>query len=94
VKTVHKYPLRLIDGDQEIEMPVLAQILRVAVQYGTPCIWALVDPSYEKLTRRFRVCGTGWPIDIDAIGHVGSFEHMVSSTSLIFHVFENLAVKP
>lgn len=68
-------------------MPEGATILHVAVQGGVPCFWALVDPEAPTEPRRFRVVGTGHPIDdVDVLTFVGTF--LLDVEGLVFHVFE------
>ena len=84
--TIWKYPLRLSEL-QDIEMPVGAHILHVAEQFGTLCMWAIVDPLAEKRPRRFAIVGTGHPApdDVDTI-HVGSA--VCDGGRFVWHVFE------
>ncbi|MBQ8969210.1 MAG: hypothetical protein IJ064_05720 [Bacteroidaceae bacterium] len=69
-------------------MPKGAKILTVQIQSGQPCIWAAVNPSsFENETRRFRIAGTGHPVE-DAIieNYIGTFQ--MCDGKLVFHVFE------
>jgi len=88
--TIWKFPVRYNDF-ADVEMPAGAKLLHVDEQYGTPCIWALVDPQQEKETRRFRLAGTGHPIDVpvDKLHHVGSY--LTTWGQLVFHLFEILS---
>lgn len=84
-KTIWKFTFEPRD-DIEIEMPKEAEVLAVQTQHGQPCIWALVNSKAEKETRRFRMAGTGHPIN-DKLGkYIGTFQMM--SGQLIFHLFE------
>lgn len=56
--SIWKFPLAT-----EVVMPVGAKVLTVQVQHDVPCIWAVVDPSADRETRRFAVVGTGHPVD-------------------------------
>lgn len=86
-KTIWKFELETRD-DQEIKMPIGAQVLTVQMQFGTPCLWALVDPNKEKETRTFEVVGTGHEIDysLTTRGYIGTYQ--LAQGQLIFHVFE------
>jgi hypothetical protein len=100
-KTIWKYEFEISDR-QEIRMPNGAEILSVQVQQSTfrPCMWVLVDPAASDgtVTRRFRVFGTGHPIEAGAINsssvvkmagdlnYIGTFQ--VAGKSLVFHLFE------
>lgn len=85
MKRIFKYPVAINDYI-EIEMPKGAQILDAQAQAEVPCIWALVDPSQPKETRRFRFAGTGHPIKETNLIHIGSFQ--MAGGALIFHMFE------
>ena len=71
----------------ELELPIGAQILTVQTQYGVPCIWCLVNPNLSTEIRRFRMAGTGHPINEDfTLIYIGTFQ--MSGGQLIFHLFE------
>lgn len=82
MRTIYKYTLPVTDIARA-DMPAGAKVLTVQVQRGEVCIWALVDPSNREETRRFRIAGTGHPIDDD----VGSFIGTVQLGALVFHIF-------
>jgi hypothetical protein len=84
---VWKFPIEYNDKI-EVEMPAGASLLHAAEQGGVPCIWALVDPSVDKEIRKFRLAGTGHPINIhvDKLVHVGTF--LIRGGQLVFHLFE------
>ena len=84
-KTVWKFEFAAQD-DTLIEMPEGAVVLTVAVQFGLPCLWALVDPEAPKVRRRFRLAGTGHPLGPEVGAYVGSFQ--LSRGHLVFHLFE------
>ncbi len=44
MKRVYKYELK-VDDVTELQLPSGAEILTVQVQYGIPCLWALIDPN-------------------------------------------------
>jgi hypothetical protein len=86
-RLVFKYAFA-IEDEFELELPADAQILRVAVQNSQPCIWALVDDKAVKVKRRFRLAGTGHPIeDFDRLTHVATF--FMASGRLVWHLFED-----
>lgn len=90
MKTVWKYALEVAD-EQVIEMPANAHILTVQTQQGTPCIWALVDPTRPYEPRKLLIAGTGHERkDLDDVGvsYIGTFQ--VMGGGLIFHVFESV----
>lgn len=93
MRKVWKYPLPITDT-VALQMPTGAVILDVQVQTNTLndtllFMWALVDPGASIETRRFRIAGTGHPID-GAVEHIASVQ--LAGGELVFHVFE--AIEP
>ena len=86
--TVWKYNWPSIQGEAEFDMPSGAEILHVAAQHDTPCIWARVNPDATKQKRKFTIVGTGH-LCPDA-PHVGSF--LMSGGAFVFHIFETTGV--
>jgi hypothetical protein len=85
-RTIWKFQVPVND-DIAVEMPKGAEILHIDAQEDVPCIWAMVDPTNDLHTRRFRMYGTGHPMHVDEVEtHVGSF--MLYNGQLVFHVFE------
>lgn len=68
-----------------VEMPLDANVLHVDTQAGHPCIWALVDPMQDKVPFRFRMVGTGHPVDHDPGAYIGTFQ--MQGGALVFHLF-------
>jgi len=62
VKTIHKYQFELV-YEPTIDMPAGADVLSFQNQDGAMTIWALVDTKREVIQYRFRIIGTGGPID-------------------------------
>ena len=74
--------------DNTIEMPLGARILSVQVQMDEICIWALINDAHELVSRRFRVFGTGHPIEGgDALTYLGTVQLLEGR--LVLHVFED-----
>jgi hypothetical protein len=87
-KVIWKFELETTDN-QEIEMPIGAEILTMQTQNEIPCIWALVDPKAEKETRTFEIFGTGHPIYYDmgvSRNYISTYQ--LHGGTLVFHVFE------
>lgn len=83
---VWKYKIPIKDAT-EIEMPKGARIVHVDIQYGEPCLWALVNPQADKETRYIRVAGTGHEVSPeDTMDHLGTF--MLAGGTFVGHVFE------
>lgn len=88
MKTIYKYPLTL-ESFTEVAMPVEAEILDIQMQYDVICIWALVDPENRLVTRKFRIFGTGHPIEMKDLDSLVYLKTVKTRTELfIWHVFE------
>lgn len=88
MKVVYKYEVPLHGG---VDMPAGAKVLSVHEQHGAPCLWALVDPNSPHIYRRFKVFGTGHPIENDLaerLSFVGTAH--LDSGRWVLHVFEEL----
>lgn len=85
---VHKYPVPITDRFT-LALPQWAQILDVQAQGSDAMLWALVAPDEEPEERRFRLVGTGHPIDADErwwLNPIGTFQ--LAGGALVFHLFE------
>ncbi len=86
MKTIHKYALEISD-EQGIYMPQGAELLTVQMQYGHPCVWALVDTDAPPCLRGFAIRGTGHPArGLSRKDYVGTVQDR--GGSLIWHVFD------
>ena len=85
--TIWKFPLATTDW-QRVTIPVDAELLDVQVQAGTPCLWAIVDPSKEKEQRLLRIIGTGHTFTDEGLAYIASYQ--LGNGALVFHVFEKL----
>lgn len=83
--TIHKFQLQLQDGPQAVLMPYGAEVLHIADQGGTVCLWALVSENSHE-PRFFQVYGTGYPITEGWSEYVGSVQQL--GGALVWHVFE------
>lgn len=81
---VWKFPIP-VKEEIAISMPSNALLLHVAEQCGEGQLWACVDPSSPRVSRRFWVRGTGWKIEGGA-NYVGTW--MTNSGLLVWHLFE------
>lgn len=84
---IWKYEM-IVDDYQNFEIPKNGKVLSFQVQHGVPCIWVLVDPSQPKVTRYFKMAGTGHPISesIETMDFIGTLQ--MSGGVLIWHLFE------
>lgn len=80
---VFKYPVELTDNI-DVQMPKGAKPLHFDMQNGDLCLWALVDPSLPLTSHKFRMAGTGHPIDT-----CGPYINTVllKNGALVFHFF-------
>lgn len=87
VDTIYKYSLSIISV-QMVAMHPKAEILWVAVQRGTPCIWVRTpkDSPVKSENRIIYTIGTGHPMT-DKVGkYIGSYTS--HGEQLVWHVFE------
>lgn len=70
MKTIWKFPIR--ESNYEIKVPRSATVVHVALQDGTPTIWAEIDLAQEFVVRHVSIIGTGQPIFGDGWAHVGT----------------------
>lgn len=84
VTVVHKYRLPFHENlDDKVKIPVrVGWLLHLGMQHGEIHIWAAVDPSQPEVPARFRLVGTGSPIDPDW-HHLGT----VMDGEYVWHVF-------
>ena len=84
---IFKYPLEDED-QQQIMLPVNAEILTVQMQGNTLCLWAKVDETAHLENRReertIEQLGTGWPLNDDKRRYLGTIQR----GPLVWHVFE------
>ncbi len=81
--TVWKFELVIRDY-QDIEMPAGSELLSVQMQDGGAMLWARVDASKKKITRRIDIRGTG---HLEAGGiYVGTIQ--MAGGALVWHVFD------
>ncbi len=92
MKTIHKYPLEIVD-EQSIGLPTGAVVLSVQHQQGKLVLWALVDTTMHERKRCFRIVGTGHPFEGYSSDwrHVATVqvppENLAMKTGLVWHVF-------
>jgi hypothetical protein len=87
-ETIHKFPF-VPDDSFNLAMPQGSIILTVQVQRGQPCMWARVFPTAPKVTRRFRLFGTGHLIPPNGrLEYIGTFQ--LHEGALVFHLFEEV----
>ena len=86
MKKVFKYPIPIEDFFS-LKLPLGTEILHIAEQRDKAFLWALVNLDTDCVeTRKFRLAGTGHPIESEKIVYIGTFSMM--GNNLIWHVFE------
>ncbi len=84
--TVYKYLVPLED-EPVLELPKGAQVLSFQVQHERMVLYALVNPDARHEKRRFRLAGTGHPIDAELpLRFIGTVQ--LHGGALVFHLFE------
>jgi hypothetical protein len=86
MKTIWKYDVPITDHFS-LELPAGAELLTVQVQFGVPCIWAIVDPEKPLVETQFHLFGTGHAINQETgkLTYVGSFQML--GGMLVWHLF-------
>lgn len=91
MKTIYKYELRE-QSYQTVEIPggPGAWFLHVGWQPDALYVWAMVDTDKPMQDVRFKILGTGWPIEGDGVewSFVGTVQTPVG---LVWHVFKERA---
>lgn len=86
--TIWKYEIP-IDEYPEIDMPKNAEILSFNAQHDSPCLWARVTPGSPTEKRKFRLAGTGHPLDENVGKYIGTvILEGLEGSYLVFHLFE------
>ncbi len=84
--TIHKFSFKIDTHDIiPIVMPLDAKILSFQMQDNTPCIWALVDDTEDRVVRNFRVFGTGHPVEGV---HLRDYIGTAKEGCFVWHLFE------
>ena len=83
MKTIWKFPFEISD-DIEIQMPDIADFLRVAEQSGEPCMWCMVDPQSPNRSVYFKLRATGQPFDGTEGVFLGTF---MTNNIFVWHLF-------
>jgi hypothetical protein len=69
-----------------IDMPVGAQVIRIARQGAAICLWAIVESDNALEKRVFATIGTGRPIPLDG-RYLGTWD----DGPFVWHLFEPAA---
>lgn len=82
---IWKFLLEVTES-QIVNMPTGARLLSVQLQFGSPMLWAMVDPLAQMEPRSIVTLGTGNPFSGIVGGYLGTYQ--LSGGALVFHVFE------
>ena len=86
--TIYKYPIP-ITHRPTIEIPQYGIVRHIGVQDGSLFAWVEVDADAPKVTRHFRVIGTGHPaLDLSDWVYLGT--GLLEQGQLVLHVYELL----
>lgn len=87
MKCIYKYQLDLIIGiPQSVDMPIGSEILSVKEQYNEVVLYALVDPTRDKRSRKIVIIATGQEYEnLHASQYIGTVS--LDRGILMFHVF-------
>lgn len=84
---MHVYKYQLQDTlQQTVNLSVGAKILSVHEQYGSLCLWALVDADLPTSPRVIEIYGTGHVVPAGKREFIGTVVTM--GGRLVWHVFE------
>lgn len=87
MQTIYKYPLKVYEKYNSIQMPKGAKVLSAAFQGREIMLWALVDTDNAGETRYFKVFATGE--DSGAYDEkMLMFIDTIFIDQFVFHVFE------
>jgi hypothetical protein len=81
--SIWKYPLSR-DGWHG-SVPVGARFLSAQVQHSDIVVWALVDTTAPVETRKFRILGTGFPLEGEPGEYVGTVQ--THNGHFVWHIF-------
>ena len=84
--TIWKFTFKTSDSFT-IDMPEESKIIHIEIQYGKPTLWAVVNTESPIKTKKFKLIGTGHPIELNnKLNYLKTF----SESIFIWHLFEDL----
>ena len=88
MRIIYKYKV-VFGSYSELDLPKDAQILKIDEQKDEIVLWALVNPDKPIITRKFKIEGTGYPIEEkENLEYINTF--YTNNNELVWHVFEIL----
>lgn len=85
--SIWKYTLEL-DLPNLIMMPDGAEFISVQIQMGNICMWMQVNPDASRVSRLFRLFGTGWEINKDDLLSHALGTIQIMNGMQIYHLYE------
>lgn len=85
MRTIWKFPFEIVD-DFEVEMPRDAEFLSAQLQGGVPTVWFSVEPAKAKVTRRFKIVGTGHGYPSQDLAFLATLQ----MPPFVWHLFEKI----
>ena len=85
MQVIHQYELKIVD-EQEIRMPVSADILSIGWQGTTACMWARIDPGATAILRKIYLIGTGHKVPL-GLTHINTI--LMQSDKIVLHWFRD-----
>ena len=90
MKRIFKYSIPL-QGEFDKDLPIGAEILSFQSQNDLPYIWVIIDEDADVEKRRFRIYGTGHPIERTvnediSLHFIGTIQ--ILAGGLVWHLFE------
>lgn len=89
IRTIFKYGVQAVDGEQYVDLPVDAEIVHVGKDGPSRVLfWAVIDEQADYESRTFVVVGTGheWPENCVYRGTARD------DAFLVWHLLEKVAV--
>lgn len=84
MKTVHKFPLFIVDR-QEVMASAHFHPLFVAEQHGKLCLWAEIDDDAPKMRHAIYIRGTGYAVPPQGKKYIGSV--LMGAGTFVWHVW-------
>lgn len=92
MRTIYKYEVP-VEGRFKLLLPKESVVLSFQIQNGVPCIWAMVETAHIDEERKFRLFGTGHPIENIPKGaglhYIGTVQQS-QMPALVWHLFEEV----
>lgn len=85
---IFKYQLPIGAAVPVLRMPSGGRVLTVQLQHGVITLWAEVEPEAPRVSRTFRIVGTGQAFDPTGLDYVGTVQ---AESGLVWHVYEEPA---